>query len=172
MKTQRFDCQHFRPLIKPHHRANLRRLADYVDQQSKNNTLPCEFGMSSFACLFSDGERFFYEPMDFAVEREVNCRTVACFAGFGPLAGIMPNYYEPWTDYVYRVFGLMFESDDVAISRGWLWIFLAEWAYYDNSAAGAVWRTRYLLEHGVPIGSVLYKSFEPAYGQHIDVCDV
>ena len=77
------------------------------------------------------------------------CGTVACFCGYGPLAGIRPKRGEDWSDYGARAFGA-----DVGASYGdnllrvWSFLFSDE---HKNSKIAACKRAAWLLQHGLPI---------------------
>lgn len=136
------------------HRANLLKLADYLDTVAQAN-----FDMGEYRLYRYDDD----EDWDIADglnpnDKEPECGTVCCAAGSGLLAGIpaIPSDYY-WDAYIQRVFGVrMGDSDEV-----WSWLFHYMWKHVDNTPAGAAKRIRYFLERGVP-----YNAYAQIHGQN------
>jgi hypothetical protein len=131
-------------------RANLKKLADYLD------TLPPDykhFDMTYYTdhegnCDLEDiDELASKRPQEFLA----NCGTVACAIGHGPAAGIRRYRTDidcdgdfDWDEYSERVFGCI--SDNEVFE----YLFDSNWCHNDNTHYGAAARIRYYLENGVP----------------------
>lgn len=72
-----------------------------------------------------------------------NCGTVGCAAGHGPHAGIAKFHYEPWSQYIDRVFTREYNAQK--------WLFSSYWKFTDNTARGAAARIDWYLKRGVPV---------------------
>jgi len=122
-------------------RANLIQLADYVESGKS----PVEFDMTHWLYTMNGkGVRYDLWEYEKAFEGK-HCKTTACLAGHGPLAGIeVIDTDEGWSDYNMRCFGVAPRE----IYQQWL--FDEDWVDTDNSLTGAVARVRYALEYGIP----------------------
>lgn len=109
------------------HQENLRKLADYL----LKGELGSDFDMHLFTSYLDEDEA-------------VNCGTSGCAAGHGPYAGIEKFATETWVEYVGRVFGLEWCTNECA------WCFSPNWERTDNSATGAAKRILWLLDKGLP----------------------
>lgn len=117
-------------------RENLRKLADFLMDNSENIYLDQKFNMSSFAT--KDGY--------YVLPTEVHCDTVCCAVGYGPLAGIDPNDAMGWNRYISENFIKDFDKDDYNQTL-YVWCFDCDWAYIDNTPYGAALRIYLLLDH-------------------------
>lgn len=140
---------------------NLNRLARYLIEFDKPDPWyvraynwvfdikPPKFGMYDFhsktTCLDSP--------------RRLECGTVACAVGHGPMAGIGFYKNESWESYSHRVF---INIDN----RDWAWCFSGVWADYDDSATSAGLRILYYLAYGTPDWYCGYHD----YVQHQEDC--
>lgn len=124
-------------------RANLRKLADYLD-----TTEPQHFNMADYV----RSARGVSCPVPTA--RVVHaCSSVCCALGSGPRAGMPAKEGENWATYGSRVFGLVsptWYGRSLGQGYGGDWCFAASWESTDNSPQGAAARIRYLLDLGVP----------------------
>lgn len=116
---------------------NLKTLADYLAALPADYT---HFDMGHW----HTGEKETDPPT-------TRCGTVACAAGHGPAAGILPldNHILvddsiDWFAYTEDLFELDFES------REHVWCFGGGWSLHDNTPQGAAKRIRYLIHHGRP----------------------
>lgn len=117
----------------PEQRANLEKLAAYVEQ------LPADYP--------------YFDMRTFGVDRYQDgdvCGTVACFIGHGPAAGVQKWHerggFMGWGEYLdVRFTGNIAQQD---------WISSTVWAYSGggraSSPAHAAARARYLLDRGLP----------------------
>lgn len=110
-------------MIKPEHKANLTRLAEYLAQ------LPDDYEKFSMKAYCSTNDEYGYiEDDDFGPDLAAailanECGTVACALGHGPSAGITPTEDDNcWESYSENRFGLFWMSD------GWAHCFGVEWA--------------------------------------------
>lgn len=77
-------------------------------------------------------------------DQENVCGTCACFAGYGPVAGIRVYKDESWFRYIERCFtNCEWDEDDVVFDL----LFAAE---HSNSLKAAYLRACYFLEYGLP----------------------
>lgn len=119
---------HLKVTVTKEQRANLRKLARFLDRVQ-----PKRFDMSTFT-----------NQSAYPAEAKYECGTVACAAGHGPACGIKANKRESWLDYTERAFGA---PEDEPF---FLWCFGGVWDDTDNRPAGAAARIRYALDNGVP----------------------
>lgn len=109
------------------HKANLRKLADYL------KTLPVDYTDFDMVAFFRWKD--YLKP---------ECGSVACALGHAPHAGIgrMPlNKGFDWGLYCHRYFG--FDN-----GLAWIWFFSARWAFVDNTPHGAAARIEWFLKFG------------------------
>ena len=117
-------------------RANLARLADYLDALPEDYAL---FDMSTY---------YHQSP--------ARCGTIACAVGHGPAAGIGPT-----ADTVERQLGwiryaaIYLGVDRQADHRSHRFLFDGAWCTRDNTPRGAARRIRHWLEHGTPPGGTV-----------------
>lgn len=112
-------------------RANLERLATYLEQLSEGDG-GVEFGMQDYVM---DSE-----VDDESAEYLTNCGSGGCAVGHAPYAGITKRPEECWPSYERRAFG--YEARD--------WCFHSSWQNVDNTPQGAAARIRVALSQGIP----------------------
>jgi hypothetical protein len=115
-------------------RANLEKLCEFVESRVR----PDRFDMLAF------DSRDTVRPAHKAATTHP-CGTSACFAGYGPQAGVRAVRGESWFEYAERAF-----TDDTA---EWDWLFSDDWASVAGGPEDAISRARYLLTHGLPHNS-------------------
>lgn len=111
--------------------ANLRKLADYLDEFTPNACLAFTMSMYSESLLASTWV--------------VDCGSIGCAIGHGPYAGIPKRRGEDWNGYSTRA---LLPGD--YNHPGWIWMFSPDWVNVDDSPKGAAWRIRHLLAYGIP----------------------
>jgi hypothetical protein len=135
--------------LTPRRRANLERLADYLESLQRNYK---HFDMGRYAFYDGDGldaaPRYSTDPLAFLN----NCGAVACALGHGPAAGIpfsKSHIREHWrVDIDWDSYsGRNFIPRTRRADRGaaWAWAFGGCWSDVDNHHYGAAARIRYLL---------------------------
>lgn len=126
------DAVEVTPLVTPEQRANLEKLASYLE------ALPTDYGQFEMT-TYAVGD------LPSARAHALSCGTAGCAVGHGPLASIAPMGDEDWFEYSTRAF-VSHDEEGCA----WDWCFGYEWAAVDNTPHGAAARIRWFLERGVP----------------------
>lgn len=120
--------------IEDEQRANLERLASYLEQQPETGG-DIEFSMDDYVLEHS---------LDSAGEDDTtympDCGSGGCAIGHAPYAGITKRETESWPSYERRAFGS--EVRD--------WCFNSRWEFVDNTPHGAAARIRTALSQGIP----------------------
>lgn len=154
------------PTLLPEHRANLAKLATYLESLPRDY---CEhfFHMASFATLplFNGTATASVCPPPENLIPDTDhtgykCGAVACAVGHGPAAGIPPLLGESWMGYCLRAFGTSTAGRN---DTAWEWLFSSTWEMTDSTAKGAAARIRYFLDHGVPADYKYMQSSDPDY---------
>lgn len=148
-------------------RRNIAKLAMFV----RDKVEPPKFNIKYFYAKKNTkrkpGEDLYDNSMttDEIGKPKYECGTVACFCGYGPLAGIRPKRGEGWADYGARAFGADMEKSYVDNLRQiWLFLFSDD---HKNSKIAACKRAAWLLQNGLPITGAHYgywevpRSFKP-----------
>ncbi len=116
-------------------RDNMLKLARYLWQVS-----PIHFNMSSI--ISRDYFRVPSRP-DNSQQLLAQCDTAACALGYGPMAGIDPEFKGGWFDYCDRNL-IRSHSDE------WFWCFSSRWTTVDNTPRGAALRIMWVVEGNPP----------------------
>lgn len=127
-------------------RANLAKLADYLETQAKSET----FGMREFYVVIDeDDDDGDFIPPDAPEAVEHPCGTVACAIGHGVSAGVpvIEGEYN-WVDYANRAFGADIYHGG---SEVWNTCFSPDWSRVDDTPTGAAARIRHVLAGGEPL---------------------
>lgn len=136
-----------KPELTRKQRANLRKLATYLEQLPKGYK---DFDMSSYFTLrerpYSIHAPSLLYPTSRSRKAVYPCGSVACAVGHGPAAGVKPTgVWSSWWGYACKAFGAAGGDQSV-----YAWLFSTAWAGVDNTPHGAAKRIRIVLEHGVP----------------------
>jgi hypothetical protein len=142
--------------ITPRRRANLEKLADYLESLPRNYK---HFDMGDYAQHTGDHDfdgktfeqAFHADPLNTVKD----CGTVACAVGHGPAAGIPlakahltkdgdGDWDIDWDSYA--------ANFTPSHTDAWNWMFGSSWEDEDNHHFGAAARILYYLDKGVPAG--------------------
>ena len=123
--------------LKDHHKANLRKLADYL----LSGKLVKEFDMWTY-CKKTDT---FGCTIVISEVQQHECGTVGCAIGHGPAAGIkIPDGCYGWSKYAERMFGM--DSSEY-MEEAFTYMFASSWKWYDNTPEGAARRILAFLDN-------------------------
>jgi hypothetical protein len=112
---------------------NLKKLALFL-WDLPHEDAEYRFGMSNFNSRHED-------PFSLLADKNV-CSTVSCAIGWGPTAGIKPQWGDhTWNKYSNRHFAR-------PCTREWNWMFSGFWSDTDNTPKGAAKRIFWFLERG------------------------
>lgn len=125
------------------HRANLRKLADYL------TALPDDYNQFDMSDFVGSESTFLKELV--AGQPIHQCGAVACAVGHCTSIGL-PVYKHEVLDMIdWRLTGLIHFGVDSRIAYGpWDWMFSSSWNQADNTPWGAAKRIYWFLDKGLP----------------------
>ena len=146
----RADCAHFPYNGTDEQRANLEKLATFLEESPL-----VIVGDYKFLDDNSFGHNLFNMGLYWM---SGECNTVGCALGWGAKAGIGdPKLIDSalydnafWPDYAHQTYGVGGRYAFEYTHPTYLWCFAGRWLHVDNTPGGAATRIRYMLEHGVP----------------------
>jgi hypothetical protein len=127
--------KHIPVALTPQQRDNLAILADVLASPERRRALAPDVG---------------FDMADYRHEHD-SCGTVACAAGWGPIAGIAKRHkFGGWLPYCAEAFGAGVADlgGNYELHR---YLFGGDWCYVDQSPEGAANRIRTVLADGIPL---------------------
>lgn len=92
-------------------------------------------------------QEFGGQPREVTYDALSECGTAACLLGHAALILGAPERYDFWSGYSDSVFPALRSPNRSVADHIWTFLFSGDWAYHDNTLAGAVKRLDYVLEH-------------------------